>query len=101
MEVSGIDSIEIDPTDYLHATRAVELFITDVRDDSKPILTRLHVISRILFYTESCKEMFTEVRAEIMAKREELKRAAASLLAESQSSRHARQAPPTGSPAQG
>lgn len=89
MAASRTDTIEIDPTDYLRATQAVELFIPDVRDESKPILTRLHAVSRILFYTEPCKEMFTEIRAEVTAKREELKRAAAALLAESQSSRPA------------
>lgn len=79
----------IDPIDYLYSERAIELFIKDVRDESKPILTRLYAISRILFYTKPCKEMFTEIRGEVIAKREELKRAAASALAASQSSRPA------------
>lgn len=70
MASSRIDLIEIDPIDYLRATRAVELYLNDARHESRPILARLEAIRHILTFTEPCKEMFTEVRAEVIAKRE-------------------------------
>lgn len=75
---------DVDVIDYLRGIRAVELFLKDARDESRPILTRLHAVSQILHYTKSCKDRFTEVRAEVLATREELKKTSASLLVSSQ-----------------